>query len=257
MAHLRPIVAVSALAGVAGLWSPVVLAQWTPRLPTTTPRMADGRPNLAAPTPRMPDGKVDLSGIWLHDSMPYFRDLARDIPGGAPMQPWAAKLYEERKADLHAKDEPDANCLPQGVPKINGAPAPWKIIPLPGSVVILYEAFGQWRQIQMDGRTTVPDPNPSWLGYSTGRWDGDALVVTTNGLNGKTWLDTSGHPTTEALTVTERFRRPSFGRMEIDITIDDPKTYTKPWGATIRARLLPDTELLEFVCLENERFQKH
>jgi hypothetical protein len=231
--------------------------QWVPRLPPNVPRAADGRPDLSAPTPRTADGRPDLSGIWQPASLPYFRDLARDLPGGAPMQPWAAALYKERSADLHAKDEPDANCLPQGVPKINGAPAPWKVIPVPGAVVILYEAFGQWRQIQMDGRTVAKDPNPSWLGYSTGRWDGDALVVTTVGLNGKTWLDTSGHPTTEAITVTERFRRPTFGQMEIEITIDDPKAYTQPWSSKHTARLLPDTELLEFVCLENEKFQKH
>jgi hypothetical protein len=254
MSHLR---AAIAMLGLVGLMSPVLMAQWTPRVPPTVPKTADGRPDLAASAPRTADGRVDFSGIWMPDSMPFFRDLARDIPGGAPMQPWAAKLYEERKADLHAKDEPDANCLPQGVPKILGAPAPWKLIPLTGSVVILHEAFGQWRQIQMDGRTPVTDPNPTWLGYSTGRWDGDALVVTSTGFNGKTWLDTSGHPTTDAMTVTERFRRPAFGRLEIDVTIDDPKAYTKPWSATIRARLLPDTELLEFVCLENERFQKH
>ena len=173
------------------------------------------------------------------------------------MQPWAEALYKERLAGKHAWNEPDANCMPQGVPKINLAPAPWKFIPLAGTAVILYEAFGQWRQIQMDGRALVKDPNPSWLGYSSGRWDGDTLVVTTTGFNGKTWLDTGGHPTTEALIVTERFRRPAFGRLEIEVTIDDAKAYTKPWTSMQRMRLLPDTELLEFVCLENEKFQKH
>ena len=231
-------------------------AQWVPRLPPTTPRGADGRPNLAAPAPRGADGKPDFSGIWTGDGLANFRDLASEIPGGAPMQPWAEALYKERLAGKHAWIEPDANCLPQGVPKINLAPAPWKFIPMQGTMVILYEAFGQWRQIQMD-RELVKDPNPSWLGYSTGRWDGDTLVVTTTGFNGKTWLDTGGHPTTEALVVTERFRRPTLGQLEIEVTIDDAKAYTKPWTAMQKMRLLPDTELLEFVCLENEKFQKH
>ena len=232
-------------------------AQWVPRVPPSTPRGADGRPNLAAPAPRGADGKPDFSGIWTGDGLANFRDLASEIPGGAPMQPWAEALYKERLAGKHAWIEPDANCLPQGVPKINLAPAPWKFIPIPGAMVILYEAFGQWRQIQMDGRALVKEPNPSWLGYSTGRWDGDTLVVTTTGFNGKTWLDTGGHPTTEALVVTERFRRPTFGQLEIEVTIDDAKAYTKPWTAMQKMRLLPDTELLEFVCLENEKFQKH
>ena len=233
------------------------LGQWVPKVPAGTPLGADGRPNLAAPAPRLADGKPDFSGIWTGDGLANFRDLASEIPGGAPMQPWAEALYKERLAGKHAWIEPDANCLPQGVPKINLAPAPWKFIPLQGTMVILYEAFGQWRQIQMDGRTLVKEPNPSWLGYSTGRWEGDTLVVTTTGFNGKTWLDTGGHPTTEALVVTERFRRPTFGQLEIEVTIDDAKAYTKPWTAMQRMRLLPDTELLEFVCLENEKFQKH
>jgi hypothetical protein len=234
-----------------------VAAQWVPKVPPGTPLGADGKPNLAAPAPRGADGKPDFSGIWTGDGLANFRDLASEIPGGAPMQPWAEALYKERLAGKHAWIEPDANCLPQGVPKINLAPAPWKFIPLQGTMVILYEAFGQWRQIQMDGRTLVKEPNPSWLGYSTGRWDGDTLVVTTTGFNGKTWLDTGGHPTTEALIVTERFRRPTLGRLEIEVTIDDAKAYTKPWTAMQKMRLLPDTELLEFVCLENEKFQKH
>jgi hypothetical protein len=233
-------------------------AQWVPRVPPSTPRTPDGRPNLAAPAPRAADGKPDLSGIWAPEGVKFLRDLAADLgPAGAPMQPWAEAVYKDRLTGAQAKQEPDANCLPQGVPKINAAPVPWKIIQSPNSVVILYEAFGQWRQIITDGRELVKDPNPTWLGYSVGRWDGDTLVVTTTGFNGKTWLDTNGHPSTDALTVTERFRRPSFGQLEIQITVDDPKAYTKPWSATQRPALLPDTELIEFVCLENEKYQKH
>ena len=246
----------STLAIVALLSSSTVFAQWSKVPPSSVPRSADGKVNLAAPAPRLPDGKPDLSGIWSPPTG-YLRNLAKDSKEEVPFQPWAKALYDERAAGKFWKEEPDANCLPQGVPKITLAPAPWKFIPLQSTMVILYEAFGQWRQIQMDGRTLVKDPNPSWLGYSSGRWDGDTLVVTTTGFNGKTWLDTGGHPTSDALVVTERFRRPSFGRLEIEVTIDDAKAYTKPWTAMQRMRLLPDTELIEFVCLENEKFQKH
>jgi hypothetical protein len=156
-----------------------------------------------------------------------------------------------------SKGEPDANCLPQGVPKIDAAPVPWRIVQTPGMVIVLYEAFTQWRQVFTDGRPLPTDPNPTWLGYSVGKWDGDTLVVDTIGFNGKTWLDQEGHPASDALHVTERFRRPVFGQLELQITIDDPKAYTKSWTVTEKPHLIADTELLEFVCLENERDQKH
>ena len=134
-------------------------------------------------------------------------------PGDVPMQPWAAALTKERMSGAHASEESDANCLPQGVPKINVTPVPFKIVQNPDEVIILYEAFGIYRQIFMDGRELPKDPNPSWMGYSVGKWDGDSLVVETSGFNGKTWLDQAGHPATEACMVTERFRRPDFGHL--------------------------------------------
>jgi hypothetical protein len=233
-------------------------AQWL-KLPTQgIPKTKDGKPNLAAPAPRRADGKPDLSGIWQTESPRYLINLAADYkPGELPIQPWAEALTKERGTGIHAKEEPQANCLPPGLPRINETPNPFKIYQESGAVLILYEAFNLYRQIFMDGRELSKDLNPSWLGYSTGKWDGDALVVDTIGFNGKTWLDQAGHPTTDALHVTERFRRRDFGHLEILTTIDDPKAYTKPWSAAVKMELLPDTELIEFACNENEKDVRH
>ena len=231
-------------------------AQWANKKTPGVPRTADGKLNLSAPAPKLPDGKPDLSGIWNPD-IKYLRNIALDLKGEVPMQPWAEALFKERAAGLHGHEEPDANCLPQGVPKIDIAPVPWKVVHVPGQVVILYEAFTQFRQIFMDGRKLPENPNPIWLGYSVGRWEGDTLVVDSNGFNGKTWLDVDGHPSTEQLRVTEKFRRPDFGHMEIEITIDDPGAYTKPWTVKVASTLMVDTELLEFICGENERDVRH
>jgi hypothetical protein len=163
--------------GLAGLLTCAAHAQWLTNKTPNVPRTADGKPNLTAPAPKLPDGKPDLSGIW-NPNPKYLVNLAADLkPGEVPMQPWAEAIFKERAAGLHASEEPDANCLPQGVPKINAAPVPWKLVQVPGQVVILYEAFTQFRQIFMDGRKLPEDPNPIWLGYSVGRWEGDALVV--------------------------------------------------------------------------------
>jgi hypothetical protein len=232
-------------------------AQWLNLKTPNIPRTADGKANLTAPAPKLPDGKPDLSGVWDADRS-YLVNLAKDLkPDAVQMQPWAAAIYKERAAGLHAHEEPDANCLPQGVPKIDAAPVPWKLIQMPNEVVILYEAFTQFRQIHMDGRKLPVDPNPIWLGYSVGHWDGDTLVVESNGFNGKAWLDQSGHPATEKLKVTEKFHRKDFGHMDLEITIDDPGAYTKPWTVKESPTLAADTELLEFVCSENEQDIKH
>jgi hypothetical protein len=233
-------------------------AQWFKIRDKTLPRTSDGKPNLSAPPLRKPDGKPDLSGIWAPEGVKYLRDIAADFePGKFPIQPWAAALSEERNAGLHASAEPDANCLPQGVPKIYNTPDPFKIIQSPELIAILYESFGQFRQIHLDGRQLPTDPNPAWLGYSIGRWEGDTLVVTSAGFNGKTWLDNYGHPSTDALRVTERLRRRDIGHLEIQFTIDDPKAYTRPWTVTEVMSLVPDTELIEFVCNENEKDVRH
>jgi hypothetical protein len=243
---------------LAALASTPAFAQWLNQKTAGLPRNADGTPNLTAPAPRTPDGKADLSGIWQANGVKYLRDIAADLkPGDVPFQPWAEALFIERKSGIHAWTESDANCLPQGVPKINATPVPYRIVQTPGYVVILYEAFNLWRQVFTDGRSLPNNPNPSWLGYSVGKWEGDTLVVDSIGFNDKTWLDQVGHPLSDALHVTERFRRKDFGHMELEITIDDPKAYTKPWTVKQDPVLVPDTELLEFICNENEKDLVH
>jgi hypothetical protein len=252
------------LRGLAALLSLVILplvsvplyAQWVKIPSAGMPRTADGKPNLSAPAPRLPDGRPDFSGIWEPAANKWLRNLAADLkPEDVPFQPWAKAVYDERAAGLHWREEPDANCLPQGVPKILVAPAPWKVVQTPGLIVFVHEAFNLWRQVFLDGREFAysEDTTPTWMGYSLGKWEGDTLVVDTKGFNGKVWLDQLGKPSTEALHVIERFRRKDFGHMEIQATIDDPKAYTKPWTVTLEARLLTNTELMEFICNENEK----
>jgi hypothetical protein len=257
---MRPFNANLRVAVLAALSLPVapIWGQWTKLPAADIPHSANGQVNLSAPAPRTRDGKPDLSGIWEPSENKYVRNIAADIkPEQVPFQPWAKALYDQRTDGSHSKEDPDANCLPQGVPKIDAAPAPWKIVQSPGSLVIIYEAFTLWRQVFMDGRERVHDLNPTWLGYSVGTWDGDTLVVDTRGFNGKAWLDQLGKPSTEALHVIERFHRKDFGHMDLTITIDDPKAYTKPWTVVEPVHLLPDTELFEFICNENNRDIPH
>jgi len=236
----------------------VTSAQWTKVPRSTIPRAANGQPDLLAPPPRLPDGTPDISGVWSPTDNTFARDIAADLkPENVPFQPWASALFDERKTGAHSREDPDANCLPQGVPKINAVAYPQKFIQQPGSIVIVYEAFSLWRQIFLDGREMIADAQPTWHGYSTGKWDGDTLVVDTRGFNGRAWLDQLGRPTTDALHVIERFRRKTFGHMEIQITIDDPKAYTRPWTVTEVMHLMPDTEPIEFICNENNRDLEH
>ncbi len=233
-------------------------AQWWRNVPDKAPHKAGGEVDLMAPAPHLKDGKPDLSGIWNPDSNRFTRDIAADIGADAvPYQPWAKKVADERATGAHSREDPDANCLPQGVPKISWVPAPWKLVQTPDLIVVVYEAFTLWRQIFMDGRRLGEGANPSWLGYSTGHWDGDTLVVDSRGFNGKIWLDQLGKPTTEKLHVIERFKRTDYGHMTIEATIDDPGAYTKPWTVKTTYHLLPDTELLEFICNENNQDLQH
>ena len=209
------------------------------------------------------DGKLDLSGLWepvgqsstayLGNSVrdPKFGDVSTGMKGGLPLQPWAADLLKARRAE-NSKDDPDSHCLPLGPIKMHLHPFPRRMIQIPGLLVILFERDTAYRQIFTDGRPLPADPQPSFNGYSTGKWEGDTLVVATNGLRDGTWLDTGGTPLTDAARLTERFRRPSFGRLEIDIEVDDPKAYTKPWSIHVTQSLAADTDLLEYVCLENQ-----
>ena len=243
-------------------------AQWLNYPTAGIPRTPDGKPNLAAPAPRTSAGKPDLSGLWepmgeASSSFagstardPKFADISLETKGGLPFQPWAADLVKTRRADLN-KDDPDSQCHPLGAIKMHLHPYPRKMIQTPGLLVILFERDTAYRQIFTDGRPLPVDPQPGFNGYSTGQWEGDTLVVQTIGFKDGTWLDVSGTPLTDAAKVTERFRRPSFGRLEIDITIDDPKAYTKPWSIRVNQSFAADTDMMEFVCLENERDALH
>jgi hypothetical protein len=230
-------------------------AQWVNLTLPNTPRTADGKPDLTAPAPRTPDGKPDLSGIWRVANGRYLQNIAADL-GEPPFQPWAAALYKER-ADALGKGRPSERCIPHGIPDgMLVRNFPFKVVQTPDVVVILYEEFNHYRQIFTDGRGLPPETNASWFGYSIGRWEGDTLVAETVGLNDKAWLDDPGHPRSEAMRVSERFHRPRFGQMDVQITFDDSKAYTKPWSATIRFDLYPDTELIESIC-ENEIDRSH
>ena len=225
-------------------------AQWFHVPDPKLPRTKDGKPDLAAPTPRKPDGTPDLGGMW-RVAATYLGDLAADLKGGAPMLPAAEKLLKSRADGHGGLDDPAARCIP-GMPKLNALPYPFKIVETPGLVIILHEGFTTFRQIHTDGRALPKDPEPFWMGYSVGKWEGDALVVDTIGMHEESWLDNAGHPHSADLHLTERFRRRDLGHMEIEMTIDDPKTYTKPWTVVERATLVSDTELLEFVCIDSD-----
>ena len=255
--------AFAALAGIIASLTAVLLltmpaaAQWRNLPMEGVPLGADGKPDMNAPAPTTASGRPDLSGIY-QTPYRYFQNLAADIGlDNVPMTPEARKIHAARATGMLSYEEPDAHCLPQGVPKINSAPVPFRIVQQEKLVVIIYEAFNLWRQVFLDNRQFDDDLNPSWMGYSKGRWEGQDLVVETRGLNGKQWLDHGGLPASDKLTVVERFRRPRFGRLEIEVTITDPTYYTKPWTATTNAQLRLDTELMEFICNENERSTKH
>jgi hypothetical protein len=263
-----------------------LFAQWPAYPSAGVPKTADGRPDLNGPAPKTPDGKPDLSGIWRFVDSPDARPgtpppagvsapgIGLRVPGlyqffdigstvtdglkeGLPFQPWAEELRKERTAQGN-KDNPDAHCLPIGLMQLHTHPQPRKIIQGPGLILILYEANAGVRQIFTDGRPLPSvDAQPWWFGYSVGKWDGDTLVVETNGFRDDVWLDVEGSPLTESGHMTERFRRVNYGNLEIEITVDDPKAYTKPWTVKVNQRIMLNTELIEFVCQENEKDVPH
>jgi hypothetical protein len=286
----RSLIAAAGLV-LMGILSVPLMAQW-PRYQTPgVPKTADGKPDLNAPAPRTADGKPDLSGVWetapctgcapptidglrpppaqgrggggappAGSSTPapppgrfVFGNVGAQIDGGAPYQPWAAELVKKRMAD-NSKDNPDAHCLPMGIMQLTSHPYPKKIIQTPAELIVIYEGSGTTvRELFLDGRPLPgPDAEPWWHGYSTGRWEGDTLVVETSGLMDDGWLDVRGSPLTSEGKLTERFRRVSYGYLEIAVTIDDPKAYTKPFTATVYNRLMPDTQLSEFVCIDKD-----
>lgn len=237
---------------IAAALSVSLEAQWQGYPTPGIPRAADGKPNLTAPAPKTSDRKPDLTGIWLAARAVF--DLAQALKPGdsVPFTPEGKALFQQRQA-TQSKDDPSARCLPTGLPVRALLRTPFKLVQTPALTVILYESGTRFRQILTDGRP-LPDVDwPAWQGFSIGRWEADTFVVRSAGFNGKAWLDQAGYPESDALTITERFRRRDFGHMDMEMTIDDPKMYTRPWSIVSEFILQADTELLEFICEENER----
>ncbi|MEO8096656.1 MAG: hypothetical protein ABI811_03070 [Acidobacteriota bacterium] len=258
-------------------------AQWLHYPTAGVPKNKQGKPNLQAPTPRTRDGKPDFSGLWWiagparacpehlggpgdciekglglanqggADLASQAVNIATDLAGGLPYQPWAAQLVQQRSREV----DPHVRCLPSNFPRFYTLPHVQKVIQTPGLLVMLNEYNSSYRQIFTDGRPLPEDPQPSWNGYSSAKWERDTLVVHTIGFRDDLWLDMAGNPLTEAAKVTERIRRPNYGSLEIDITVDDAKAYTKPWTVKIQLFLVLDTELVDEICLENEKSAQH
>lgn len=271
---IRPLLLATILAGL----SLELCAQW-PSYPTAgVPRNAAGKPILDGPAPRTSDGHPDLSGVWENirrgrgpqaaaakakaatpgePPLATFFNIGAGFKDGLPLRPWAAALLKSRKENF-SKDNPDAHCLPLGLMQLHMHPQPRKIVQTPHEVIIMYEAQAGLRQIFTDGRALpTDDPEPWWYGYSIGHWEGDTLVVETTGFRDDVWLDVDGSPLTSKGKMIERFTRPNYGRLNIDITIDDPSAYTAPFTVRVQQQIMPDTELIEFICSENEQSDAH
>jgi hypothetical protein len=248
-------------------------AQWVNYPTEGVPRKADGHVNMSAPAPRMADGKPDLSGTWTSDEIdprhpdvppnPHDATTSRrminlgiDLKGGLPYQPWLAVLVKQRTAN-HAIEDPHVRCMPDNFLRAYGMPHLLKFVHTADLLVVLDEWNAAYRQIFADGRPLPEDPNPSWQGYSSAKWSGDTLVIDTIGFRDDTWIDWNGSVLTEGAKVREEMRRPDFGHLVIQATVDDSKAYTKPWTVTIKERLIVDTELIDEICLEDERSLKH
>jgi len=259
--------------------SVTAFAQWPEYRVLPTPTLPDGKPDLNAATPRMPDGKPDFSGTWrgvyptppggrrggapappapLEPGVPppaNFRDVQAVFPGGLPLTPYAKDLLAKHVA-RNSKDNPEASCLPMGNTQFWTQGFPRKFVHTPKLLVVLYEASAGLRQIYIDGRPLPKqgDPQPYYYGYSTGHWEGDTLIVESNNFRDDAWLDIVGTPTTDQLKMTERFTRVNYGHMNIDITIEDPKAFTKPWTIRHQQEIMPDADIIEFICQENNHF---
>jgi len=282
---MKPLV--SLIAAAIALAALPIAAQWPNYSVAGAPRTPEGKIIMDAPAPKAPDGHPDLSGIWdlrgpggrggpggqqkgpppqkgapppeLPPGTPpnaTFKNVGSGFKEGLPLLPWAADLVKQRRSE-NSKDNPDAHCLPLGLIQLHMHPQPRKIIQTPGLIVMLYEAQGGIRQIFTDGRPLPKDVEPWWYGYSVGKWDGDTLVVETTGFRDDVWLDIDGSPLTESGKMTERIRRLNYGTLQTDVTIEDPKVYTKPFTVRVTHRLLPDTDLIEFICTENDRSGPH
>lgn len=266
-------------------------AQWFKYPTAGVPRKPDGRVNMSAPTPRLADGKPDLSGIWTtaepnsrraglsspkqqatgqkatqtpEDDQPppdatasrQMANIGIDLPGGLPYQPWLVPIVKERTDNL-AKDDPHIKCLPDNFLRAYGLPHLLKFVHTPNLLVVLNEMNAGYRQVFTDARPLPEDPTPAWQGYSSAKWSGDTLIIDTIGIRDDTWIDWIGSVVTQAAKVREQIRRPDFGHMEIQVTVDDPKAYTKPWTVTLKERIVVNAELIDEICLENEQSLKH
>ena len=250
-------------------------AQWIQYPTEGVPLGKDGKPNLSAPAPRTAAGKPDFSGMWViaealpcpkmladeHneclEKMPisqFAADLNKAVPGGLPLQPWALQVLNDRKE--HGLD-PHVECKPSNFPRMFTLPHFTKFVQTPKLLVLMNEFNASYRQIFLDGRALPEDPQPSWNGYSSAKWNGDVLVVETNGFRDDLWMDMAGTPLTSAAHVTERISRPNYGTLIIDATVNDPKAFTKPWSMRIAQRIVLGTELMDEVCLENEKSAQH
>ena len=270
-AHRRdsPIVSAAVLALGAMLASTTVLAQWIGYPTAGVPRKADGSVDMTAPAPRLPDGKPDFSGIWISDrtpegeetpsdgfnlpSSPYMADMGAEMEGGLPYQAWQLPIVAERTANK-AIDDPHIRCLPDFFVRAYGLPHMLKFVHKPDLMIVLNEMNAGYRQVFTDGRALPEDPSPAWQGYSSATWSGDTLVVDTIGMRDDTWIDWNGSVVTEAAKIREEITRPDFGHLEIRVTVDDPRAYTKPWSVTLKQRIVVDAELIDEICLENEQF---
>jgi hypothetical protein len=248
-------------------------AQWFEYPSDGVPRKADGSVDMTAPTPRLADGKPDLSGVWTAgarnrsgeaaadepgdpqniSSSRNMADIGVDLPEGLPYQPWLVPIVEERTAN-QAIDDPHIRCLPDNFLRAYGLPHLLKFVHTSGLVVVLNEMNAGYRQVFTDARPLPDDPNPTWQGYSSAEWSGDTLVVDTIGLRDDTWIDWNGSVVTEQAKVREEIRRPDFGHLEIRVTVDDPTAYTEAWTVTLNQRIVVDTDLIDEICLENEKF---
>jgi len=260
--------------------SVTVGAQWPSYVGKDVPRTSEGKPDLNAPPPRLSNGKVDFSGTWESRIPPSgrlggpmvpnrseddpskvpplanFANIGQNFKEGLPFTPWAAELRKQRMS-INSRENPDAHCLPLGFMQLHTHSQPRKVVQTVNDLIIMYEANYGLRNIFTDGRSLPADPQPWWYGYSAGKYDGDTLVVETVGLRDEGWLDVNGAPFTAGAKITERFRRPTYGRMEIDVTIDDSKAYTRPWTVRVNWRLGEDEELIEFICNENNLDVRH
>ena len=273
----------ASLTAVLGLLATAAQAQWLNYPAPGTPRTRDGKPNLAARTPRAPNGRPDLSGVWQAEYAPpganerlfgetlkdfavpgddprtfskYFLNILADFnPEEAPLRPETAELLQNPGRN---RESPSTRCVPQGIPRGDlDNYLPFKIIQTPAVIAVLYEESNTYRQIYTDGRQLPVNPQPTWMGYSVGRWEGDTLIVDATGFNDQGWLDATGHPQSEELRIRERFHRRDYGHMDLELTIDDPKTYTKPFTVKATEVLVPDSDVLEYVCTENEKDRVH